>query len=58
MSFYLFIFLYFYRNIVCKDIVCDVGLSHTFFDGTIHRIRLYAYCSVLNLGKGLDLRLI
>jgi len=29
MSFYLFIAISFYLNIVCKNIVCELGLTHT-----------------------------
>ena len=35
MSFYLFIAISFYRNIACKNIVCDVGLNAIKKDITI-----------------------
>jgi hypothetical protein len=31
MSFHLFIAISFYHNIVCKNIVCELGLSKTLF---------------------------
>jgi len=39
MSFYLFIAISFYRNIVCKNIVCELGLK---------RNSRYSICSVEN----------